>query len=212
MAKANYRLNTMNNRFLFVIGDSISVYYTPYLKKMLANLMDVKRKGDFPTNIIQGEPDYDNGGDSRMVLEYLHAQKELLNDCVLLLNCGLHDIKTNSDSGEKQIASDQYSVNLKQITTLIQPIVQRVIWVNTTPVDDFQHRLLQTEFIRKNEDVLAYNLIAAQVMAEMNIETIDLYNFTKSLEGKLYCDHVHFTDSVTQLQAAFIAGALHALL
>ena len=179
---------------------------------MLTHKLEVKRKGDFPANVVAGEPNYDNGGDSRMVLEYLLAQKEVLHNCVLLLNCGLHDIKISPDSGYKQIPLDQYTQNLKQITTFMQPIAQRVLWVNTTPVDDIQHRLLQTEFIRRNEDVLAYNQVAAQVMAEMNITTIDLYGFTKSLEGELYCDHVHFLNSVTQLQAAFIAGEFNELL
>jgi len=202
----------MNERFLFIVGDSISIYYTPYLKKMLASVIDVKRKGDFSAEVVEGEPDSQNGGDSRMVWDYLLTQKAVLPGCVLLLNCGLHDIKTDPQSGQKQIELDLYVRNLKKTTSLFQPLVQRIIWVNSTPVDDGKHRLLQPAFNRKNDDVLAYNHEAAQVMMDMNITTIDLYTFTKSLEGDLYADHVHFLDTVAQLQAAFIAGGLFGLL
>lgn len=41
------------------------------------------------------------------------------------------------------------------------------------------------------------------------VPAIDLFAFTRALGGnEIFCDHVHFTETVRQLQAAYIAGYL----
>ena len=42
-------------------------------------------------------------------------------------------------------------------------------------------------------------------MNKSNIEIIDLYKFTKSIEGDdMYKDHVHFKDNISKKQAEYI--------
>jgi hypothetical protein len=88
--------------------------------------------------------------------------------------------------------------------------------VRTTPVADARHQRLNPEFSRFDADVARYNQMADKVVARVGIPAIDLYGFTRRL-GKidqdleaLYEDHVHFTEPVQRLQAAYIAGWLHA--
>lgn len=84
------------------------------------------------------------------------------------------------------------------------------IWVHTTPCDDQVHNTRMRDYLRFNEDVVAYNTAASQVMKESDIPIIDLYRFTENL-GKgpsLYVDHVHYEPHVREKQAAFIAGHL----
>ncbi len=63
---------------LFVIGDSISMHYGPYLESFLKNrfVYDRKRaKAGEKTDLDY--PSGENGGDSRMVLGYIAANREL---------------------------------------------------------------------------------------------------------------------------------------
>lgn len=203
---------------LFVLGDSISNDYSVYLKPMLnGEMMYAQKKELNETTISQDYPEAligINGGDSQMVLEYLSflISKHLFHYDLLLLNCGLHDIKRNPSDGQLQISIEAYEANLRSIIQLIEPLDTRIYWISTTPVDDERHNDWMKKFIRFNRDVVAYNEVADRIMAEAGIPSIDLNTFTSHLgdNNELYCDHVHFTDRVREQQAAFIAGHLYA--
>jgi lysophospholipase L1-like esterase len=203
---------------LFVLGDSISNDYGVYLKSMLNGEMNYAQKKELnETTISQDYPEAlkgMNGGDSQMVLEYLSflISKDLFHYDLLLLNCGLHDVKRNPSNGQLQISIEAYEANLRSVIQLIEPLGVRMYWVRTTPVDDEQHNERMKKFNRFNRDVLAYNGVADRIMAEAGIPSIDLNTFTSNLgdNNELFCDHVHFTDQVREQQAAFIAGHLYA--
>jgi hypothetical protein len=133
-----------------------------------------------------------------------------------LLNCGLHDLRVDPQSGAHQIELESYLCNLEQIIALARSLSQNTIWVRTTPVADALHNRLSLEFHRYNADVIAYNVGADSVMKKAGIPSIDLYRFTISLCEQpedlehLYRDHVHFTPTVSQNQAAYLAGWLEA--
>jgi lysophospholipase L1-like esterase len=196
---------------LFVVGDSISIQYGPYLAAMLPTGWDYARKGD--SEAANGLDEAANGGDSSMVLIYLRQklQDPGFKADYVLLNCGLHDIKTDPHRHTRQVEADQYAQNLPQILALIQAQGSQPIWVRTTPVDDQTHNSRSTAFHRFNQDVLAYNAIADAVFEAANVPIIDLYHFTQTLPDDLYCDHVHFTETVRAKQAAYIAGFVSAL-
>lgn len=153
-----------------------------------------------------------NGGDSGMVLEYL---TDILNagslKCdLILLNCGLHDIKLVEEENKYQISFEDYKNNLKKIIKLIKFHGIDVIWVRTTKVIDEIHNSPDNkklnEIVRHNADVLKYNKAADSIMSENNIISIDLYTFTEKNGIEVYCDHVHFYEYICKLQAEFIAG------
>lgn len=194
---------------VFVLGDSISIHYGPFLKQMLAGKMAYTRKGE---NGVVGDINQAtdvNGGDSSHVLSYLQKMQRMDFD-VLLLNCGLHDIKVVEG---RQVEPEEYRENLKQVLELMRERGKPVVWVTTTPVDDEQHKRCIQQFARYNRDVLLYNEIASEVMGTYGVPVIDLYHFTQQLgmgEG-IYADHVHYLESVQKMQAAYLAGALLAL-
>lgn len=129
----------------------------------------------------------------------------------LLVNCGLHDVKTNPETGIKQISIEQYKENLSQIIALAEALKLQMIWINTTPCDETVHNREGMNFHRFAVDVIRCNKTAKKIMSDANILIIDLYAFTMNLGGKnIYCDHVHFIESVCEKQAAFIAGYLNA--
>ena len=197
---------------LFLIGDSISIQYDIYLKQYLRGRCtlegkrgeaEVLRNLDIPTGA--------NGGDSGMVLKYLRAAPEhgeIGSPDAILINCGLHDIK--SVDGKRQVEPELYRANLEGIVAAAGVLARTCIWIRTTPLNEKIHNSRQTEFSRFERDLETYNRIADEVMERRRIATIDLHRFTLALGPgeELWADHVHFPAEVQRLQAAYIAGRL----
>jgi len=200
---------------LFVLGDSISMHYGPFLKEHLRGFCDYERKtapAGETANLDDGKGA--NGGDSSMVLDYLEKRfvDPAFRPDILLINCGLHDIKTMPATGARQIPEAAYRANLARIFDLLAANRTRAIWVRTTHCSDAIHNAISTTFNRYLADVDAYNQIADEVMTAAGIPMIDLYRFTRNLgeDRDLFRDHVHFQPTVCAQQAAFIAGTVAA--
>ncbi|WP_282936571.1 SGNH/GDSL hydrolase family protein [Paenibacillus sp. RC67] len=197
-------------RRVFVIGDSISIQYGPYLKDMLADRFGYDRKsGEEAALTNLDNPMGANGGDSSMVLEYLTLEHNHgTRYDILLMNCGLHDIKSSLTDSSKQVPPDDYRSNLQSIAKLAQKMANDVIWIQTTDVVTEIHNARCRSFHRFEVDVLQYNKIADQVWESFKIPRMDLYSFSRAFGTSAYCDHVHFTEEVRRLQAAYITGYL----
>lgn len=196
---------------LFVIGDSISMGYGPFLHTITKEFFLYQRKGGVKPKYHNFDDITDaNGGDSSMVLAYLveKVKDKSFTPDVLLLNAGLHDIKTDPATNTKQISPENYKKNLLEIVRLIKNRGICSVWINTTPVNDEVHNSKKSEFHRFNQDVLRYNQISENILSEKKWPIIDLYSFTSSLDCPLYQDHVHFFEDVSKMQAAFILGFL----
>ena len=196
---------------VYVIGDSISIHYGPYLEKYLRGFMKYERKtGEAEALLNLDNPQGANGGDSARVLDFLRgmAASGGIDADILLLNCGLHDIKTNPTTGLKQVPIENYKANLREIIKVVLQMKIKMIWIRTTPCDEKKHNNSNMKFYRFSADCQQYNHVADEIMAEFDIKSIDLYNFTLNLGPDLYCDHVHFHEHIREKQAAFIAGWL----
>jgi lysophospholipase L1-like esterase len=196
---------------VYVVGDSISIQYGPYLQRYLAGKMEYARKeGEEEALLNLDRPQGANGGDSGMVRSFLAAKAASggIDADLLLVNCGLHDIKTDPDTGAKQVPIDAYAENLRAIIDVCAAMKPRLVWIRTTPCDEAVHNRAGMSFHRFSADGDAYNRVADRVMAESGVPVIDLYAFTRSLGSDIYCDHVHFHDHIREKQAAFIAGWL----
>lgn len=200
---------------VYVIGDSISIHYGPYLQQVLRGVMEYGRKeGEEEALLNLDQPQGANGGDSAMVLEFLRAKSQTggIAAELLLLNCGLHDIKTNPATGGKQVPLVRYRENLEAIAALVAQLGPALVWMRTTPCDERVHNSQpQIAFHRFAADCAAYNQAADQVMAAHGVPIIDLHTFTANLGEDLYCDHVHFHEHIRAQQAAFLAGWLSGL-
>ncbi len=196
---------------VYVIGDSISIHYGPHLARFLSGIAEYSRKeGEEEALLNLDKPQGANGGDSGMVLSFLEAKARSggIDADLLLVNCGLHDIKTDPATGARQVALEQYARNLRAIvrTAASMGPRPRLVWIRTTPCDDAVHNSRNVGFHRFAADCAAYNRAADEVMAAAGVPSIDLYTFTANLGPEIYCDHVHFTEPVREKQAAFIAG------
>jgi lysophospholipase L1-like esterase len=198
---------------IYVLGDSISIGYGPFLDAYLNGIIEYSRKeGEEEALLNLDKPQGANGGDSGMVLSFLKAKAESggIDADMLLLNCGLHDIKTNPKTGEKQVPIDRYRENLEAIVHTVSSMKCSLIWIRTTPCDEAVHNKRCKDFHRFSADCIAYNNVADQIMKASGIPSIDLYSFTLNLGENLYSDHVHFPQHIKEKQAAFISGWLMA--
>lgn len=198
---------------IYVLGDSISMQYGPYLEQFVRGFAAYTRKeGDAAARLNLDDPQGANGGDSGMVLAFLQrmAQTGGIDADLLLVNCGLHDIKTDPATGLQQVPLPRYADNLRTIVSTVASMRLRLIWLRTTPCDEAVHNHAGMAFHRFADDCVAYNLVADQIMREAAVPCIDLHTFTLNLGPDLYCDHVHFHEHIRQQQAAYIAGWLDA--
>jgi len=184
------------------------------LKKIVEGRFHYDRKrGEAEALADLDNPVGANGGDSSMVLQYLTSeQSKGVRYDVLLVNCGLHAIKTNPHTGAKQIPLEQYRNHVQNIVHIAKEMAQHFIWIRTTDAVEQVHNRTYSSFLRFHDDVVAYNAVADEVMSSNTVPTIDLYTFTQAFGVDAYCDHVHYTEEVRQLQAAYIAGCLDSLI
>lgn len=196
---------------VFLLGDSISIHYGPYLKSYVEDFAELEQK---KIETLGGREFSRNGGDSKRVLEYLTyklKEKDFQPD-YLLLNCGLHDVGRDTVTGDLQVPLVDYRQNLEKIVKLIQAKNIQIIWVSITPVVDSIHNSRSKHKWRYVSDLASYNLAALEICRKQAIPVIDLFSFTGKLGTDAYLDNVHYKEYARQLQAACLAGALQEIL
>jgi lysophospholipase L1-like esterase len=179
-----------------MIGDSISMGYTPTVVNHLSDVAEVMHNPG-------------NGGDSANVLACLDDWLAEAQPDVVVLNCGLHDLKRARDTKEHQVPLDAYRANLEAILTRLRPADCHVVWVTITPVIDARHQAMKP-FDRHNVDVEEYNEMARAVMDENEVAVIDLERAAKDLglEDGLTEDGVHFTHEAYVRLGEFVTDRL----
>eukprot|EP01052_Picozoa_sp_SAG31_P003283 SAG31_NODE_125_length_23649_cov_7.156202_1_plen_383_part_00 len=205
---------------VYSIGDSISFHYREYLPLCLKGLFGGEEIA------LGGWTQQDTaeigGCDSSHVLTFLQKRLPYLVEAGqikwLLLNCGLHDLKRDRQTGAHQIPLADYARNLERILACCAARSVNVAWVRTTPlcVDpktqavSLRGGYANAGFDRLASDLAEYNAAADGVMAAAHISVADLYGFTTALcsddPAVGTYDGVHFTPDIRRAQASFLAG------
>ncbi len=202
---------------VFVIGSSTTLLFGPYLQQMLAGVYQYARKGDDPAGIQQALHDLNtpqgaSAGDSSMVLDYLHTLEPpaAFRPDIVLMHVGAHDIKRPAEGGDPRVPLDRYRHNVTSIAAWFERRQIPLTWIRSGPLDEALHNARSKGFKRFEADLDAYNRAAERILERHAIPILDLPGFTRRLGplDQLLKDHIHFRDSVVQLQAAFIAGYL----
>lgn len=171
---------------VLIIGDSISIGYTPPLAKML----------DGKAFVVHNEG---NAGPSSRGVANLEAWLGDRNWDVIHFNHGLHDLKyvdanaknvKAKEDGDRQVSPGQYKENMKIITTRLKRTGATLIFATTTPVPKGVEGVF-----REPKDVKRYNKIARRIMKKHKVPINDLYGFIRPRLGDLQKRrNVHFTD------------------
>jgi lysophospholipase L1-like esterase len=185
---------------VLIIGDSISMQggYFPATVELLGDGF-----------VVTHNPK--NGGDSANVLANLDEWVTAANPDIIHINCGLHDLKLNRETGQHQQSAEAYRENLEAIATYLTTKTEaKIIFALTTPVNDAWHK--SKPFDRRMDDVRERNRIATVVMQGHNIAVNDLYAvmIRAGRDKYLVKDGVHFNKEGSQLLAKAVAAAIKA--
>ena len=147
---------------VLLIGDSISIGYTPVVRKELDGKANVHR---IPMN----------GGDTSRGIEKLDEWLGSKRWDVIHFNWGLHDLKYMKDghldmSGSQVASTEQYGRNLELLVKRLKATGARLIWASTTPVPKGSKG-------RVKGDEKKYNAVAAGIMKKNDIPIDDLYGY-----------------------------------
>jgi lysophospholipase L1-like esterase len=175
---------------VLIIGDSISIGYTPMVTTFLAPKAAVKHH--------EGNAAHTNNGVAKLE-EWLGTEKWK----VITFNFGLHDLKIMED-GKHQVSVEQYEKNLHTIAARLKKTKARLLFITTTPVPEGKLNPL-----RHPGDEVTYNAAARRVMKKHKIPVVDLYGFAKprlaEIQGKA---NVHFNKDGSAQLAAVVAKAI----
>lgn len=182
---------------VLIIGDSISLGYTPLVREELA------RKA----NIVHN-PGNSQGTTHTLahVDEWLAAQKW----DVIHFNLGLHDLKRvkvagtaeNSDDPNDPYQADleTYAANLEAIVEKLKATGAKLVFATTTPFPE------GVRPFRDPKDVEKYNSVALRIMRDHGVAVNDLCAFVRPKLGTLQKPkNVHFTAEGSKALAGEVA-------
>jgi acyl-CoA thioesterase-1 len=178
---------------VLLIGASISVYYTLRVRELLKRKANVHR--------ITG-----GAGDTVKGLRMLN---EWLGDShwdVIHFNFGLWDVKRGPDD-KLPVSIEDYERNLREIVRRLRQTKAKLIWESSTPVPPLNPTVKSAR--RRNSDVIAYNAVAAKVMAENGIPIDDLYSFVLPRLQELQIPFdAHFRKEGNDVLASHVAASI----
>lgn len=170
---------------VLILGDSISMGYTRFVKENLQGVADVFR------------PD-DNCGGTTKGIQFIDQWLEIEGGRwdVIHFNFGLHDLKhvdpqtgLNSDSPDDPQQADvkTYAKNLEEMIIKMKATGAKLIFATTTPYPD------GTSPYRDPKMAEVYNKTALKVCKKYGVETDDLYSSVKDRLSELQRPmNVHF--------------------
>ena len=184
-----------------ILGDSISIAYTPLVVKKLKGKVNVTRPRA-------------NCGDTN---RYRSALAKWLGDKkwdVIHFNVGLHDlcyrhpdskVQGNRDkvNGSIAVPIDEYEQNLEKIVTTLKATGAKLIWASTTIVPE-------GEAGRIVGDEVKYNLVAEKIMKKHGVEIDDLRELSGTFPASYFRGpgDVHFTPEGSGKLADQVAASI----
>lgn len=187
-----FGLGNQNLTNVLIIGDSISIGYTPFLKQILDGKATV------------WHPDENCEGTMKGVLKVDEWLGKTKWD-IIHFNFGLHDLKhVNAKTGvsstdpqdPRQADVEQYSKNLKIIIARLKATGAKLIFATTTPVPQ------KSSPLREPEQVIIYNKAALKIVKKEKVPVDDLFRFASpKLKEIQLPDNVHFTPEGYKLLA-----------
>jgi lysophospholipase L1-like esterase len=200
---------------VLLLGDSISIGYTPVVEELLAGRAHVVRpRNKGKDGVVQGGGPENCAGTTKgsaQVDRWLGIEGGDWD--VILFNFGLHDLKrvqpgsgknSNDRDHPHQADPDRYRAQLQSITRRLKATGARLVFATTTPVPEGDLRPY-----REAADSVEYNLVASAVMAEEGVPVNDLFAFvTNYPEPILREANVHFTGEGSRALGERVANAI----
>lgn len=186
---------------VLIIGDSISIGYTPYVTKMIEGKAHIAR--------IKGNGEHTSTGLKKLDSWIGKTQWDLIH-----FNWGLWDLcyrhpkskvqgKRDKVNGTVTTSLNQYEKNLEELVQRLKQTGAQLIWANTTFVPE-------GEAGRILGDDDKYNQAAARVMKKHDVTINDLNTLTASFPANYFSKpgDVHYTGEGYSKIAEQVADAI----
>lgn len=195
---------------VLIIGDSISIGYTPAVRAALSNRMEIVHAPGNNAATVTG---------LKRIDQWLGNKKW----AVIHFNFGLHDLKYIDpataeqdmaklipvDKGKQWVPVEQYEQNLLKLVQRMKKTGAKLIWCSTTPVPEGVDGRLPA-------DAPKYNAAALRVMQAEGVPVNDLYAFVGTPEQRLAMGgknrDVHYTDAGSRAMAGEVVKAIDSAL
>lgn len=195
---------------ILILGDSISIGYTPFVKQILRAWADVYRPMQ-----ANGKPENCQG-----TTNGIQNIKRWLGDTkwdIIHFNFGLHDIKhVHPETGKNSTNPDhplqanlkQYKKNLNAIVEILKETGAELIFATTTPYPSKVSGPL-----RSPEMPGKYNRVAVNIMNKNGIRINNLHAFVLPRMTEIQKpQNVHFTKAGSQALAKQVANHIQEIL
>jgi lysophospholipase L1-like esterase len=187
-------------RNVLIIGDSISIGYTPFVEKALA-----------PGIVVSHNPG--NGGSTIRGVDSTEVWLNHREWDLVVFNFGLHDLVYKDDqkkydvvNGKLSVSLEDYRKNLEAIVAELKETTARLLFVTTTVVPENSPG-------RKVEDPARYNEVARAVMKRNGIPVVDLYTASLTIHPQnSKPGNVHYTDKGYELLAEELVKSIKSIL
>ena len=186
---------------VLLLGDSISVGYTPVVRELLAGRVNVHRASENCLHTTFG-------------LAHLDQWVGQEHWDVIHFNWGLHDLKyldatgkyVTPDKGRQVTPPAQYEENLRKLVARLKQTGAKLVFATTTPVPTEAEGRVHGEERQFNE-------IAVRVMRENNVAIDDLWSCATQAKTEIQQPHnVHFTPEGYRVLAAAVIQSIVPLL
>ena len=186
---------------VLIIGDSISLGYTPFVKQQLKDKANIIHAPGNNESTVRG-------------LEHLAAWLGPKKWDVIHFNWGLHDLKyidektkiADITKGKQWVPVEAYEKNLAELVQRLKKTGAKLIWCTTTPVPEGALGRVAGEEVK-------YNAAALRVMQAAGVPVDDLCAFVAPQREKLgKPKDVHYTAAGSQALAGEVVKAIEPLL
>ena len=184
---------------VLIIGDSISIGYTPFIQKALSPGINVAHNPG-------------NGGSTTRGVDSLEVWLSNKEWDMVLFNFGLHDLMHRDEqnkadvNGKVSVTLEQYRSNLETIVSKLKKTKALLAFITTTVVPE-------NSAGRKVVDPAKYNRIALEVMKKHGIQVIDLYAASQTIHPhNSKPGNVHYTEAGYEQLAAPLTKAIQSQL
>jgi len=185
---------------VLIIGDSISIGYTPAVRKMLEGKA-----------VVIHNPG--NAGHTGRGLEQIDAWLGKGHWDVIHFNWGLWDLAyrpggskgrgLDKKQGTQTWSPTEYEDHLRRLVKRLEATGAKLIWASTTPVPEGEPG-------RIVGDDLKYNAVAAKIMQERGITINDLHAHIRPRAAEFHTakGNVHFTPAGSEYLARKVAESV----
>lgn len=197
---------------VLILGDSISIGYTPFVQKELAEEAFVMRP--MRRNRKRNKMSHENCAGTDNGIKHIDRWLRLDGGDwdVIHFNFGLHDLKhvdgetgknSNNPDDPLQSSPEEYEKQLRVIVSKLKATGAKLICCTTTPVPE------GCEPLRETTSPEVYNQVAKKVAAEFGAEVNDLFAFANpQLEKIQRPANVHFSPEGSKILAGKVCEVL----